>query len=173
MIFVAAGAVWLSIARFAIQFLWRDLASVQVPSLETWADWRRFLFGTNQLALNATRFGNLILLNLLMCLIVAVAVARLRRPRPPIRELFRQPGFVACVSPFPAMLCCLVLSFAGLPQVVYSTILGSAAPLSWVVLIVTRKWRAEPGWIDRLGRIVGVAFMVSSIAHLIFVSLPL
>jgi hypothetical protein len=32
---------------------------------------------------------------------------------------------------------------------------------SWMTLIVGRRWRAEPTWVDRLGRAVGVFWIVA------------
>jgi hypothetical protein len=47
-----------------------------------------------------------------------------------------------------------------------------AAPLAWVLLVATRKWNPEPGWIDRLGRILGTLGMLCTPAHFVLIHLP-
>ncbi len=99
---------------------------------------------------------------------LALIALRLRRPRPPWRILARQPGFLAA--------CMAGLAFAGLllpllggillgvapsdrVQVLAAASFGLAAAAmlsgAWLTLIVTRRWRAERSWPDRLGRALG------------------
>jgi len=40
---------------------------------------------------------------------------------------------------------------------------GGAVIGAWLALALTGRWRPEPSWIDRLGRIVGVAIVASNI----------
>ena len=47
-----------------------------------------------------------------------------------------------------------------------------AAPLAWIFLIATRRWNPEPGWIDRLGRILGTLAMLCTPAHFVLIRLP-
>ena len=88
-----------------------------------------------------------------------VLLMRLRRPRPAWRELFRQPGFVACLSVLSALLIVVDLSWLGMLIPDWLS-LGHAVTASWALLIVSRRWRSEAGWIDRLGRAIGVAWIV-------------
>ncbi len=170
MILIAAGAIGLAQARVAIEFMWRDLATIKVPRLDSWVAWQGFLFGANQLLVNATHFGTAILLTFLIWLILAVLIIRLRRPRPPARSLFRQLGFAACAWPVLAFAVGFPISLLPLPPVVMGIVailVLAAAPTSWFLLIASRTWQGEPGWIDRLGRIVGAGLMVSSFALVI------
>jgi hypothetical protein len=32
---------------------------------------------------------------------------------------------------------------------------GSAVAVSWIILALSRRWHAEPGWPDRIGRFLG------------------
>ena len=88
-------------------------------------------------------------------------ILRLRRPRPPWRALILQPGVVAAVA----------MVFGGFwvygwMQIVAPDRLdsftgpwivdGATVTAAWVVLALSRRWNSEPGWIDRLGRILGV-----------------
>jgi hypothetical protein len=50
-------------------------------------------------------------------------------------------------------------------------LVAAATPLAWFFLAVTRRWAAEPSWIDRLGRILGALWMVSLPAHLVLILL--
>lgn len=115
---------------------------------------------------------------------MALLVLSLRGPRPPLRKLSRQPGFVA-------LLTASVIILVGIPVGVISecsfyaatghsiaTIdwndaglyhLGSlpkmisfAIAAAWIVLAICGRWRANAHWIDRLGRATGV-FWISVI----------
>jgi hypothetical protein len=109
----------------------------------------------------------------LMLTVWLVLIFRVRRPRPSIRLMARQPGVVACF----AVAVMQVVQFAdtlfhwliigpmgyviGVGPAILSFFEGfnatSAAvvPISWAILIANRRWRPEPGWIDGSGRIVG------------------
>ena len=105
---------------------------------------------------------------------LALIPLRLKRPRPPWRHLARQPGWVAACSAVPG----LVLLSAGvgvlrgwgrsifyvdnieLSLFTLATSLAGATVLgSWMTLILGRRWRAEPSWLDRLGRALGVYWL--------------
>jgi hypothetical protein len=36
---------------------------------------------------------------------------------------------------------------------------GLAVAAAWMALLLTGRWRAEPSWIDRAGRILGVLWI--------------
>jgi hypothetical protein len=110
----------------------------------------------------------------------ALLVLRLLRPRPPAIRLARQPGFVACLTASLALFVGGSMTFStvsrnstapwrGLYVSDIFTYLfqpferaeaGFAVAASWLVLILGRRWRPEPSWIDRLGRAVGVYWIV-------------
>jgi hypothetical protein len=97
----------------------------------------------------------------------ALLVARLRWPRPPLRNLAFQPGFVASVA-----LCLTAIiigdtdltffELAELPPLIGMLLPGSAVLVSWLILIAARRWHTEASWIDRSGRLVG-AFWLATI----------
>ena len=114
---------------------------------------------------------------------------RLRRPRPRRARLARQPGLVACIAALVAMASWSVgaviewsfldgvqphgfgprlESFLGISFWAGSSAWapgpGVAVTAAWVVLVLGGRWRAEPVWIDRLGRIVGGSWMVVLVA---------
>ena len=59
---------------------------------------------------------------------------RLRRPRPPLRDLVRQSGFVVCVAVIVGTLIFIDLGWVARIDVSWETILASALLLFWPVL---------------------------------------
>jgi len=111
---------------------------------------------------------------------VAGLLLRLRKPRPRLRTLCTQPGFVSAIM--------VVLVTAhnflciGLDQLAYGvpgksslydqtngfamlfTVSAAAAVLaSWTLLAVGGRWRPERSWMDRLGRALGVFWLLSGL----------
>ncbi len=37
---------------------------------------------------------------------------------------------------------------------------ASVIPITWLLLVLGRRWRPEPGWIDRAGRLLGWSWIV-------------
>ncbi len=164
MIFIVALGLGLAVARIQI-----------VGDVRSAARWQ---FLTLAGAVSLGRGLNIILLNFLFFLLPAFLLVRLRRPRPALRSLVSQPGFVACAVP--VVIALATLPFALFPtsglteeviEIVVQVLMVAAAPLAWVFLIVTRRWNPEPGWIDRLGRILGALGMVCTPAHFVLIHL--
>lgn len=118
---------------------------------------------------------------LLLVLSAASVVIRLRRPRPRYRRLWMQPGFTACALAlfgFAVSASSTALRFhASLFSSEYYTraaffegwpYAGPAVLGAWLTLILTRRWRSERSTIDRLGRLVGLCWLV----ELFFSELP-
>lgn len=100
---------------------------------------------------------------------------RLRRPRPSRRRLFLQPGMAACIA------VAVVAAVDGLSWAYYWGKFGSDGPsqmlerfwrghsqhpgpavgLCWLGLVISRRWRPEPTWIDRLGRFLGFLWILT------------
>ena len=135
---------------------------------------------------------------------VTLLALKLRKPRPRLRRLVRQPGVVACgavtmvllfraaglaldLAVFEPSDVLIGISFGASRSIdhtpVYATTassfiylgspglqtfgwnveLGTAVASAWLLLAVSGRWRAEPGWLDRLGRILG-AYWVGMLA---------
>ncbi len=109
----------------------------------------------------------------LVALTVAYVPIRLRRPRPSLRRLMRQPGMAACSAVL------LVTAVDGDLWVLYclkhaySLVqffpnywrgnfehIATAVAAVWLGMFLSRRWWAEPGWIDRLGRVIGFAWLL-------------
>ena len=111
-------------------------------------------------------------------LTLALIPIRLLGPRPRLRRLACQPGFMASVTAastlvFVCLPAATVLSVTGqavgqdvilesFPFLV--VIVGLAVVASWMTLMLGRRWRAEPSWIDRFGRIMGLFWIVAGMA---------
>ncbi|WP_435019072.1 hypothetical protein TA3x_001068 [Tundrisphaera sp. TA3] len=119
---------------------------------------------------------------------LSLLVLRLRSPRPRGPRLWRQPGFTASVAAVfiagingliglatmihyfgvtaasKVLLCgessiwlrCFLPNAEDAPQV------GTAIAAAWFILALSGRWKAEPGWIDRLGRVVGALWLIVS-----------
>jgi hypothetical protein len=96
-------------------------------------------------------------------LTLAVPVLRIRRPRPALRDLLRQPGFIACLAIIAFCLVTVDLWFLTAYEVPFSVYVVAALFLGWVVLGVP-PWKRERSWIDRLGRLVGAYWFVMTCA---------
>jgi hypothetical protein len=106
-----------------------------------------------------------------------MATIRLTPPRPSWMRLTRQPGAVACMVGSVALIleigtAALFYHFVNTTYTsyngVWSYVLGLdgmrrvasrvsfAVGAAWFLLVIGGRWRAEPSWIDRVGRAVGI-----------------
>jgi hypothetical protein len=123
---------------------------------------------------------------------LAVVLARLARPRPPLRRVALQPGSAACATALLAIAAEAVayaarqayywlgrgkfledfrrwLDYMGVLGAFTTEVLirstyavGYAVAATWVVLALGRRCRPERSWIDRAGRAVAVAWIVTA-----------
>lgn len=97
---------------------------------------------------------------------LAFAGMRLRKPRPSLHDVCLQPGTVACEAAalYVAFGCTTAFFAISHPALILPGFLltSLALPLSWGLLAVTRRWRPEKSWIDRLGRVLGVCWWIVS-----------
>jgi hypothetical protein len=115
---------------------------------------------------------------------VAVLILGLQRPRPPLRRLCRQPGLAGCLSVVLTSLMMLLGNAATLLDLrsssrywslthdlllaAMSTInLAPSIVVAWAVLALSRRWRPTSGWIDRLGRSVGITLLSLYVVQLL------
>jgi len=113
---------------------------------------------------------------------IAGLLLRLRRPRPGLRLLMRQPGFIAScavvvVAAF-LVLPFLIVGFLKGPMLAFTpwdhltfydenpTAVGLSVTTAWVVAALGGNWRAERGWIDRIGRVLGTYWIVEMVASI-------
>jgi hypothetical protein len=118
---------------------------------------------------------------------MAVLVVTLRGPRPSLRRLSRRPGFVAVLTvslvvvtglPIGIMSDLAIRAAQGIelqsfdPGIAGLYQLGNLPPrittavtVAWLVQAMTRRWRPDPGWPDRLGRLTGFAWIALIPVH--------
>jgi hypothetical protein len=98
---------------------------------------------------------------LILVMTPAFLLVRWIRPRPPLRALLRQPGTVAGLAIALGYLLVtnwLHILFIGLnPRTLPPVAIGGTVAIAWAGLALSRKWEAERSWIDRTGRVLGVA----------------
>jgi hypothetical protein len=178
MILIAGLAIFLSggmglLLLCADQVVQLGRAAIRASPITDWpAFWRVIhdpLKNPHSLT-NAVNYGGQILGEFLVAMTPAYFIIRLRRPRPPARDLLRQPGTVAALAmvlglfwgtgfllwAFPGR----VDSFTAAPIAV-----GSAVAISWTILALSRRWQAEPGWPDRMGRSLGATAICAALLH--------
>jgi hypothetical protein len=100
--------------------------------------------------------------NFLLGMTPAFVIVRLRRPRPPIRALFKQPGFIAGLAIVFGQFWLTgrlhILYFGKLKDATVTGIVVAATVIvTWALLSLSRQWRSEPSWIDRIGRLLGAS----------------
>jgi len=97
---------------------------------------------------------------LLLSLVPTLLLVRLIRPRPSMRVRLRQPGIVAGLAFVFGVIWVrgwlhhlFVGRFDDRTAISFSA--GCTVAIAWGNLAGSRKWQAEPSWIDRLGRVLG------------------
>jgi hypothetical protein len=143
------------------------------PSSNGWPDDSRLT-----ILLLAGRLLALLSLPLFAAWTLALIPLRLLGPRPRFRRLARRPGVTA------AWATSVALTYAAIQVGVSELISGEIVPedlaidvvsmvpmlvglavlASWTTLLVGRRWRPEPSWIDRLGRLAGIYWIVAGFA---------
>jgi hypothetical protein len=118
----------------------------------------------------------------LMLLTYLILGLRLRRPRPTLRRLTCQPGAVAAFAMVFLGLGCFVnnritentvgfyqpmqgrVTFEHWIYFFFKSGLSAASgyvvAIVWSLLVIGGRWRPEPGWIDRSGRVLGWCWIV-------------
>ncbi len=111
--------------------------------------------------------------NLLAAFTIAVFLLRILPPRPGRRILTRQPGAVACgaviaalaVEKIPNLLALVSVIYSGepwwwVPWTVEGPFEGLAVFIAWLLLLGSGRWKHEKSWIDDVGQILGIFWIV-------------
>jgi hypothetical protein len=150
--------------RFPVQagYLWR--ASSELLGLSHWSSplTRRQLGRTVAVGMVSES------VELLSCILLGLTLAqpliRLRRPRPPLGSVIRQPGFVVCLSVILGTLVMVDLEWVINTRLFFGALWCIALLLVWPV-IAAPPWRAEANWVDWLGRGVGVGWIIATLGE--------
>jgi hypothetical protein len=72
---------------------------------------------------------------------------------------------VACAAQLVAWgLVALVPVPPGRPRLMLGLLDDGAVPLAWTLLALAGRWRPEPGWIEWLGRLLGVGWFALNVS---------
>jgi hypothetical protein len=93
----------------------------------------------------------------------AVFALRWRRPCPALGDLARQPGVWACGTSVLTLFAWNCFTRDG--AFPYPFIVPASVLLAWLGLVLSRRWRSEASWIDRVGRAIGVCWLASAFFH--------
>jgi len=150
MIVMAAIAVGLALARVAFSGCY--------PRRPIPAGFQRFY---------AIECGHAAAFPCVASLTIAFPLLRVRRPRPPLARVMRQPGIIACctsVVQLGAGGVAVASSVGGTSlsnfTFVLSPIIGLSVAGAWAVLWLNGWWRPEPGWVDAMGRALGACWII-------------
>jgi hypothetical protein len=131
-----------------------NMASIQ----EDWAQFPRLIREPSR---QAVSYGLQFSAALVSSMTLIFFILRLRRPRPPWRVLVVQPGVAAGLAMVFGLFWVTGLVHIVLPDSIDSfggpwIVIGATVATAWIVLALFRKWKPEPGWVDRLGRALSV-----------------
>ena len=106
----------------------------------------------------------------------ALPALAVRKPRPPFRRMWSQPGIAGCLAATVAWAMpwayewivdywlhhetnyiFLVSNYMGQAGVVVAT--------TWLILALNRRWKALPNWLDRSGRVLCILWLVLPLIH--------
>ncbi len=156
---VSAGSHLLLLLADMLVRLCRE-AAAHVADLP--AHWPLFWGATHDSLRNALWYGLQLDEAFLFGMTPALFALRLRRPRPPLRALLRQPGALAGLAMVLGLFWgtgALLWLFPGKVDGITAapTAVGGAVAIAWIALAVSGRWKSEAGWVDRIGRILGCA----------------
>ncbi len=172
---VSSAAIGLGLFELMHRSLFRGwiwITDIGVPKVRTWS--------TMEAVVTLSDI-TVFLLPVIMPWTFLLVVLRMRAPRPSWKRIWRQPGMAACLA---ALLgCCWTLVVLFLATNVHrvarasKTItpdlwaqkylsdelfmyIGLAVAAVWVVQYLSGRWRRSADWIDVMGRIVGVFWIL-------------
>ena len=102
-----------------------------------------------------------LLCSVLLGLTLAQPIMRLRAPRPQFREVVRQSGFVVCLAVIVGTLVFVDLGSFAIIGDSWAFVPAAVLFLLWPIFGL-QPWNAERSWIDRLGRGVGLGWIVAA-----------
>jgi hypothetical protein len=121
----------------------------------------------------------------LLLVTLAILPLSLRRPRPPLRDLWGRPGTVVPVAVALSLVACLadegafqhlvgfyylyasptMRLFNVVTQAVSVSRAATAVVVAWSALALAGRWKPEASWVGRLGRALGFAWVGSCLGY--------
>jgi hypothetical protein len=171
---VAAVGLALAFARPHLTYLGANLWAIPIRGPAGWAGVWSYLRTRTDVTYSIVIFSFNSLYSFLFAWTLAFLVMRLRKPRPSLNRLVKQPGMVACEVLLFGMILTICLAWHEDYQLLASVAVVSTAlaiPVAWAILALRGRWAAEPSWIDRLGRGLGICWSVSIPLQMAFMHL--
>ena len=176
MILLAGAAIALSVGAHLFPLLFQRLAHLCELVAEHGSDIVQnraaYVMRARDDARNTLWYGLQSAEAIILGLTPAYLIVRFRKPRAGFRALVQQPGTMACLGiVFGAFwitgLIVYLLGDKADSVQEFPMAIGGTVAVVWTVAAVFRGWKPEPGWIDRLGRILGFAAMTTALLAVI------
>ena len=152
---MAAIGVTLAVARSHLTYLWANLSAIPYPGPAGWAGTWAYLRTRTDVSGSIVMLSFTSLECLLVCWTLAFFIMRLRKPRPPLRRLVRQPGMVACEVWLLGMLLGIcIATFEAHPHLglVVVVLTACAIPVAWTILALLGAWKrnlaGSTAWVE-------------------------
>jgi hypothetical protein len=105
-------------------------------------------------------------------LTLAVLPLQLRRSRLALSRVLTQPGVVACSIAIlqlaeGAMLASLAMTSPRTFALALSPAIGISIAAAWLIVAFNGRWKSEAGWDDRIGRALGVCWIIMPLALIV------
>jgi hypothetical protein len=164
LILIAGLAVALSMGAHLLSLDAASFIEVCLVSLQQvgdkWAGLPRLWHSIRLPLINAIWYGCQFLGTLLFGMTPIFFILRLKRPRPPWRSLLILPGTMAALAMVFGLFWVTGLVHLMLPDRLDAItgpwiVVGATVAAVWLVLLLCRRWKAEPGWVDAMGRLLG------------------
>jgi hypothetical protein len=151
---------------------WIWITDHRIPDIHTWSTWDLIVTCSDL---------SVFLIPVVAPWTVLLMLLRMRTPRPSWRRIWRQPGMVACLAALLgwcwsglALVLALDAGYVARPRRSFPPwewaqkyladevfmYVGLAVAVSWLVVFVSGRWRRSADWIDLMGRLVGVGWIV-------------
>jgi hypothetical protein len=176
LILVAGSAISLSGGAHLLVLMAESIGRFLLAATEHRADlledgWVFWSYTRDHLR-NALRYGFQVSEMLLAGLTPAFFAVRLKRPRPPLSVVVRNAGTVAALAMVLGLFWGTGLLFLLFPErfaaeTCAGIAVGGSVAVAWAGLALSRRWRTEPTWIDRFGRLLGAAAIVTGLVALV------
>jgi hypothetical protein len=160
MIVIAASAGWLALVPTWAEFLWGHIQALPFDTIHSLTGWWQYFTSRADVTGSMVMAASNVLVTFLMPFTCAFVLMRLRKPRPPMREVLAQPGMVAVEAMVFALGITLLIMTLTRPTMMGAVVWVATVPVSWIALKLAGHWRPEAGWIDRFGRALAVGWML-------------
>ena len=125
-----------------------------------WEGWPRLWREIRKPVIDTIWYGSQFAGTLLFGMTPIFFILRLKRPRPPLRALVVQPGMVAGLAMVFGLFWVMGLVHIVFPERLDSIsgpwiAAGGTVATAWLMLCLCRRWKAEAGWVDGIGRLLG------------------